>query len=105
MEWLYLLIAGVFEISWVVGIKHCDGFKPNIALFVVVSSMALSVIFLWFATRTIPLNIAYAAWTGIGIVGVSVYTNFALKEPISILEIIFVSMILIGIIGLKLGIK
>ena len=105
MEWLYLLIAGIFEVSWVIGIKHCDGFKLNIALFTVMFSMALSVIFLWFAARSIPLHIAYAAWTGIGIVGVSIYTNFALKEPISILEIIFVSMVLVGIVGLKLGIK
>jgi len=67
--------------------------------------MALSVIFLGLATRTIPMSIAYAVWTGIGIIGVFTYGLFILKDPISVKNIIFVGMILIGIVGLKLGIK
>jgi quaternary ammonium compound-resistance protein SugE len=67
--------------------------------------MALSVIFLGLATKTIPMSIAYAVWTGIGIVGVFIYGLLILKDPISVKNIICVGMILIGIIGLKLGIK
>lgn len=67
--------------------------------------MTLSVIFLGLATRTIPMSIAYAVWTGIGIIGVFTYGLFILKDPISVKNIIFVGMILIGIVGLKLGIK
>ena len=105
MAWFYLFIAGIFEIFWAVGIKYCDGFKITLPLVLVIISMALSVIFLGLATRTIPMSIAYAVWTGIGIVGVFIYGLLILKDPISVKNIICVGMILIGIIGLKLGIK
>jgi len=105
MAWFYLFIAGIFEIFWAVGIKYCDGFKITLPLVLVIISMTLSVIFLGLATRTIPMSIAYAVWTGIGIIGVFTYGLFILKDPISVKNIIFVRMILIGIVGLKLGIK
>ena len=105
MAWFYLFIAGIFEIFWAVGIKYCDGFKITLPLVLVIISMALSVIFLGLATKTIPMSIAYAVWTGIGIIGVFTYGLFILKDPISVKNIIFVGMILIGIVGLKLGIK
>jgi len=105
MAWFYLFVAGIFEIFWAVGIKYCDGFKITLPLVLVIISMALSVIFLGLATRTIPMSMAYAVWTGIGIIGVFTYGLFILKDPISVKNIIFVGMILIGIVGLKLGIK
>lgn len=105
MAWLYILIAGIFEIFWAVGIKYCDGLKITLPLILVIVSMGLSIIFLGLATKTIPMSIAYAVWTGIGIVGVFAYGLLILKDPISTNSIIFVGMILIGIIGLKLGVK
>lgn len=77
MAWFYLFIAGIFEIFWAVGIKYCDGFKITLPLVLVIISMALSVIFLGLATRTIPMSIAYAVWTGIGIIGVFTYSPYA----------------------------
>ena len=105
MAWFYLFVAGIFEIFWAVGIKYCDGFKITLPLVLVIISMTLSIIFLGLATKTIPMSIAYAVWTGIGIIGVFTYGLFILKDPISVKNIIFVGMILIGIVGLKLGIK
>ncbi len=105
MAWLYLLIAGIFEICWAVCIKYCDGFKITLPLILVIISMIFSMVFLWLATRTIPLSIAYAVWTGIGIVGVFAYGLLILKDPLSTTSIIFVGLILVGIIGLKLGVK
>ena len=105
MAWLYLFIAGIFEIFWAVGIKYCDGLKITLPLVLVIISMGISIIFLGLATKTIPMSIAYAVWTGIGIVGVFAYGLLILKDPISTNSIVFVSLILIGIIGLKLGIK
>lgn len=105
MAWLYLVTAGVFEIFWAVGIKYCDGLKITFPLVLVIISMGLSIIFLGLATKTIPMSIAYAIWTGIGIVGVFAYGLLILKDPISTSSIVFVGMILIGIIGLKLGVK
>jgi quaternary ammonium compound-resistance protein SugE len=103
MAWLYLLIAGIFEIFWAVGIKYCNGLKITLPLILVIISMCISMIFLGLATKTIPMSIAYAVWTGIGIVGVFLYGLLILKDPISASSIIFVGLILTGIIGLKLG--
>jgi len=105
MAWLYLFIAGIFEIFWAVGIKYCDGLKITLPLVLVIISMGLSMIFLGLATKTIPMSIAYAVWTGIGIVGVFAYGLLILKDPISTNSIVFVGLILIGILGLKLGFK
>ncbi len=105
MAWLYLLIAGIFEIFWAVGIKYCNGLKITLPLILVIISMSFSMVFLGLATKTIPMSIAYAVWTGIGIVGVFTYGLLVLKDPISTSSIVFVGMILIGIIGLKLGTK
>ena len=64
-------------------LTFCDGFKITLPLVLVIISMTLSVIFLGLATRTIPMSIAYAVWTGIGIIGVFTYGLFILKDPIS----------------------
>jgi quaternary ammonium compound-resistance protein SugE len=105
MPWFYLFIAGIFEIVWAVGIKYCNEFRITVPLILVVIAMISSMVFLGLATRTIPMSIAYAVWTGIGIVGVFTYGVLILKDPISVSAIIFVIMILAGIIGLKLGMK
>lgn len=103
MAWLYLLIAGIFEISWAVGIKYCDSLKLNFVLFFVILSMVASVFFLWLALKSIPISLAYAIWTGIGILGVVTYDIIVFKQPLSLINLIFISLILIGIIGLKLN--
>ena len=102
MSWVYLVIAGMFEILWAVAIKYCDGLKLGIPLMLVIASMIFSCFFLWLAAKTIPMSIAYAVWTGIGIVGVFVYGAFVFKDPITPMTCVFVAMILVGIIGLKL---
>lgn len=103
MAWVFLVLAGLFEVVWAVGIKNCNGFKPSKAFLIVVISMALSMILLGLAAKQIPMNIAYAVWTGIGIVGVSLYSSLILSEPLSFTNLGFICMILIGIIGLKLN--
>jgi quaternary ammonium compound-resistance protein SugE len=105
MAWFYLLMAGVCEIFWTVGMKYCDGVKIILPLILVITFMTLSVIFLGLAIKTIPMGIAYAVWCGIGIVGVFAYGMLILKDPISVKNMIFVGMILVGIVGLNLGIK
>lgn len=105
MAWLYLFIAGIFEIFWAVGIKHINELKITLPLVLVIVAMIFSIIFLGLAVKTIPISIAYAVWTGIGIVGVYTYGVLILKDPFSIANTIFVGMILIGIVGLKLGAK
>lgn len=102
MAWIYLFIAGLLETVWAVGIKYCDGFKINPAFMTVLAAMALSMTFLYLAMKEIPIGAAYAAWTGIGIVGVACYGILVLNESASFIRVVCLAVILLGIIGLKL---
>lgn len=104
MAWLFLLIAGVFEIGWPVGLKLSQ-VTPNKVLWILaaVISMGLSGLFLWIAQKNIPIGTAYAVWTGIGAVGVFITGIILFKEPSDFLRIISVALIVIGIVGLKLS--
>lgn len=102
MSWICLILAGLFEIVWAVGIKYCDGFKPTIALFVVIGAMIASMTLLAIAVRNMPISIAYAVWTGIGTVGVAIFGIVFLHEAITPLGILFLLLIVCGLIGLKL---
>ena len=101
MSWIYLFFAGIFEIVWAVCLKYCDGFKPTIPLFSTISGSLLSMICLGLAIREIPMGTAYAIWTGMGVVGITIYGIFFLGESRDLLRLIFLSMIFIGTIGLK----
>lgn len=102
MDWMFLFIAGVFEIGWAVGLKYSHGFTrlwPSVATAIL---MILSYIFLAMAIRRIPLGTAYAIWTGIGVVGTAGLGVWLFTEPVNLLRMLFLVMILLGIIGLKL---
>lgn len=102
MAWVYLLIAGLFEIGWAIGIKYTEGFNkiiPTIAVFI---AMIISVYFLSVAVKTIPVGTAYAVWTGIGIVGTTIWGIAFFDEPYSFLRILFISLIVISIVGLRI---
>jgi quaternary ammonium compound-resistance protein SugE len=105
MNWIYLLFAGIFEITWAICLKYCDGFKPTIPLFSTISASLLSMLCLGLAIRTIPMGTAYAIWTGIGVVGITIYGIIFLGESKDLLRLLFLSMILFGTIGLKLFTK
>ena len=101
MAWVYLLIAGFFEISWAVGLKMSEGFtRPIISTFTAIGMIA-SYYFLAIALKNIPLGTAYAIWTGIGIVGTAIFGIIIFKEPVTAIRFICIAMILCGIIGLK----
>lgn len=97
-----LFIAGLFEVSWAIGLKFSHGFSKLLPSILTVAGMSFSFIFLSLALKKIPLSIAYAIWTGIGIAGTSILGFWIFDEVLSISKIIFVSFILIGIIGLRL---
>ncbi len=105
MPWIYLLLAGIFEVIWAICLKYCDGFKPTIALFSTISGSLLSMICLGLAIRTIPMGTAYAIWTGMGVIGITTYGIIFLGESQDLLRLVFLSMIFFGTIGLKLFTK
>ena len=101
MSWAMLVVAGLFEIGWAVGLKYTNGFTrlwPTVGTAVsLVASMAL----LGLAVRTLPLGTAYAVWTGIGTVGTAILGIVLLGEPATALRLVFIGLIILGILGLK----
>ncbi len=102
MAWVYLLVAGLLEIAWAVGLKYTQGFtKLGPSVFTLVS-MAASVGLLGLALRHLPLGTAYAVWTGIGTVGTAIAGMIMLGEPAGALRLGCIALIVAGILGLKL---
>lgn len=101
MAWLFLLLAGIFEIGWPLGFKLAtNGSKMWIAFAVI--SMALSGYFLYIAQRSIPIGTAYIAWTGIGGIGTVLIGIMFFNDSASFLRLFFLSLIIIGLVGIKL---
>lgn len=101
MAWLFLAIAGVFEVVWAIALKFSNGFTRLVPSIVTILGMIVSFYFLAVATKTLPIGTAYAAWTGIGAVGAIIIGTLFLDEPISLLRILFMVLILVGVLGLK----
>lgn len=102
MQWIMLLLAGIFEITWAVLMKMSDGFHvlwPTIGTIV---GYILSAIFLSLALKKLPLGTAYAMWTGFGIIGTTVLGVLLFGEAMSVAKIICIALIVGGIVGLKL---
>ena len=102
MAWFTLLLAGLLEIGWAIGLKYTHGFTrlwPSVATF---ASMLASLLLLASALRTLPLGTAYAIWTGIGAVGTVALGIILFGEPASAGRLICVGLIVAGIAGLKL---
>lgn len=102
MAWIYLIVAGLFECGWAIGLKYTDGFTKLVPSLLTVSAMAISFWLLSIAMKTIPVGTAYAIWTGIGAVGVAILGMLLLGESRDILRIICLFLIVSGIVGLKL---
>lgn len=101
MTWIYLVVAGIFEVVWATMMKLSDGFSQLWYSVATVIGMILSFGFLALATKHLPLSIAYPIWTGIGAVGVIVVGVILFKDTLSPLTWVFVAMLIIGIIGIK----
>jgi len=103
MTWIILILAGLLEVVWAVGLKYTEGFTKLIPSTLTLAAMAASVGMLGLALRTLPLGTAYAIWTGIGTVGTVVYGIVILNEPASVVRLACIAMIVGGIIGLKIS--
>ena len=102
MHWIYLLIAGLFEISWAVGLKFSHGFTQIVPSVLTVIAMIASFYFLSLALKHLPLGTAYAIWTGIGTLGTVIFGIILFKEPVTALRLLCIALIISGITGLKL---
>lgn len=102
MAWIYLVIAGLFEIAWAIGLKYTDGFTKTTPTTLTVAAMGASVFFLGLALKTLPVGTGYAVWTGIGTVGTVILGMILFKDPATIGRIACIGLIVAGIAGLKI---
>jgi quaternary ammonium compound-resistance protein SugE len=102
MAWAYLVIAGLFEIAWAIGLKYTDGFTRIWPSVFTLTTMVASVYFLALALRSIPVGTGYAVWTGIGAVGTALLGIILFAESTAIPRIASIILIVAGIVGLKL---
>ncbi len=102
MSWMLLVLAGLLEVGWAVGLKYTEGFTRLWPSLLTVAAMAASVGLLGLALRHLPLGTAYAVWTGIGTVGTAIFGMVLLGEPAGTLRLLSIGMIIAGIAGLKL---
>ncbi|WP_439182842.1 DMT family transporter [Carboxylicivirga taeanensis] len=104
MSWIYLILAGLFEIGWPLGLKLSQTMSSKfIGVSMAVVCMAVSGTFLWLAQRTIPIGTAYAVWTGIGAVGTLLIGILFFGDSASIGRLLSALLIVVGIVGLKLA--
>lgn len=102
MAWIILIIAGLLEIGWAVGLKYTDGFTRPWPVVGTVVALIASVVLLGISVRTLPLGTAYAVWTGIGSVGTAILGIMLFREPATAARLLCIGLILAGIVGLKL---
>ena len=101
MSWLVLILAGLFEIGWAIGLKYTEGFTRLWPTVGTLAAMVISVGLLGVAMKDLPVGTAYAVWTGVGAVGTVLLGIFLLGESASFGRLISVGLIITGIIGLK----
>jgi len=102
MAWLSLFVAGLFEIGWAIGLKYTDGFSKLWPSVWTIVSMIVSLLFLEYALRTLPVGTAYAVWVGIGAVGTAILGMWLFNESRDIARVVCLLLIVAGVIGLKL---
>jgi quaternary ammonium compound-resistance protein SugE len=103
MAWTYLVLAGLLEIGWAIGLKYTAGFTRLIPSILTGLSMVASVVLLGLALKTLPVGTGYAVWTGIGTVGTALLGIYLLGEPATVMRLGCIALIVAGILGLKLA--
>ena len=103
MAWVYLMVAGLLETGWAIGLKYTNGFTRPMASILTFAAMVGSMILLGLATRTLPIGTAYAIWVGIGAVGAVVLGIILFDEPRDFWRMFFVGLLIVSLVGLKLS--
>ena len=102
MAWIALIVAGLFEVGWAIGLKYTDGFTRPLPSAWTIAAMAASFLLLAWAMKTLPVGTAYAVWTGIGAVGTVILGIALFGEAATVARLACVGLIVAGIVGLKL---
>lgn len=103
MPWTLLVIAGLFEVGWAIGLKYTEGFSRPLPTVLTIASMMVSLGLLGLALRDLPVGTAYAVWTGVGAVGTAALGILLLGDPATLPRLACIGLIVAGIAGLKLA--
>lgn len=103
MAWVILVLAGLFEVGWAIGLKYSEGFTRLWPSIWTVFAMIISVLLLGVAMKSLPVGTAYSIWVGVGAVGTVILGIVLLGEPVNAARLISVALIVAGIVGLKLA--
>jgi quaternary ammonium compound-resistance protein SugE len=102
MAWVLLVIAGLLEVCWAIGLKYTEGFSRPLPTVLTVAAIIASMVLLSLAAKSLPIGTAYAIWVGIGALGAAVLGIFLFREPVTPARVFFLALLLTSIIGLKL---
>lgn len=102
MAWVLLVIAGLFETAWAVGLKYTQGFTRPLPSALTIAAIVVSMGLLGVAAKTLPIGTAYGVWVGIGAVGAAVLGIVLFDEPATFGRLFFVALLLVSVVGLKL---
>jgi quaternary ammonium compound-resistance protein SugE len=102
LAWTILVVAGLFEVGWAIGLKYTEGFTRIIPSALTLTAMAASIVLLGLALKALPVGTAYAVWTGIGAVGTAALGIYLFGEPATAARLASIGLIVAGIVGLKL---
>ncbi|MFC3549917.1 quaternary ammonium compound efflux SMR transporter SugE [Lysobacter cavernae] len=103
MPWIILVLAGLFEVGWAIGLKYTEGFTRLWPTVGTVAAMVISLGLLGLAMKSLPVGTAYAIWVGVGAVGTVILGIVLFHEPLNAMRMISVGLIIAGLIGLKLA--
>lgn len=103
MAWVLLLVAGLLEVGWAIGLKYTEGFIKPLPSVLTLAAMTASVILLGVAMKTLPVGTSYAVWVGVGAVGTAILGMVLFNEPANLGRIASLGLIVAGIVGLKMA--
>ncbi|GLW45336.1 molecular chaperone [Streptomyces sp. NBRC 14336] len=101
MAWVLLVVAGLLEVAWSVGMKYTDGFTRLVPSLFTGAGIVASMLLLSYAARSLPIGTAYGVWVGIGAAGAAVVGMAVLGEPVTAARIFFVCLLLVAVVGLR----
>ncbi|MFE9972084.1 quaternary ammonium compound efflux SMR transporter SugE [Streptomyces hirsutus] len=101
MAWVLLIVAGLLEVGWAVGMKYTEGFTRLVPSVLTGAGIVASMVLLSYAAKTLPIGTAYGVWVGIGAAGAAVLGMVVLGEPVNAARIFFVCLLVVAVVGLK----
>lgn len=101
MAWILLVIAGLLEVGWAIGLKYTEGFTRPLPTALTLLSMVASIGLLGLAAKTLPIGTAYGVWVGIGAVGAAILGIVLFREPVTAARVVFLVLMIVAIVGLK----